>query len=149
MSEALPFTVKPVYWTASQQALKQIRTTVFVMEQGVPMELEWDGLDEHAYHVMGFAPDGTPIGTGRLLRDGRIGRMAVLKEWRGRGVGRAMLDLLVAIAGERGHDEVTLHAQIRALDFYRRGGFTPQGKAFMEAGIPHIAMSRTAAGQAP
>lgn len=147
MSERPSFTVKPVDWNSSERMLRAVRTAVFVAEQGVPMELEWDGLDEHAYHIMAFAPDGTPIGTGRLLRDGRIGRMAVLKEWRGRGVGRAMLDLLVAIAGERGHDEVTLHAQIRALDFYRRGGFTPQGEAFMEAGIPHIAMSRTAADQ--
>ena len=79
MSEALPFTIKPVYWQASQATLRAIRTTVFIEEQGVPQELEWDGLDEHAYHVIAFAADGTPIGTGRLLQDGHIGRLAVLK----------------------------------------------------------------------
>ena len=90
VSEPLKFTVKPVYWNATQQVLRAIRSKVFVEEQGVPPELEWDGLDEHAYHVMAFAADGTPIGTGRLLQDGHIGRLAVLQEWRGKGVGRAI-----------------------------------------------------------
>lgn len=147
MSEPLSFTVKPVYWQASQGVLKAIRTTVFVEEQGVPEDLEWDGLDEHAYHVMAFAPDGTPIGTGRLLQDGHIGRVAVLREWRGKGVGRALLDMLLVIANKMGYDEVRLHAQIRVLDFYMRRGFVVEGEEFMEAGIPHIAMTRATADQ--
>jgi len=142
-----PFTVKPVYWNATEKTLKAIRRTVFVVEQGVPENVEWDGLDEHAYHVMAFAPDGTPIGTGRLLQDGHIGRMAVLKDWRGRGVGWALLDILLVIANKMGYEEVRLHAQTRVLDFYLRKGFTPQGAEFVEAGIPHIQMTRTTADQ--
>ena len=142
MSDPLPFTVKPIYWNASQKEVKAIRNKVFVEEQGVPPELEWDGLDEHSYHVLALAPDGTPIGTGRLLQDGQIGRVAVLQEWRGKGVGRALLDLLLVIASKMGNEEVMLHAQTRVLGFYRKRGFTKTGKEFMEAGIPHVAMKR-------
>ena len=141
------FTVKPVYWQASQAQLRAIRAKVFIEEQGVPQELEWDGLDEHAYHVMALAADGTPIGTGRLLQDGHIGRVAVLQEWRGKGVGRALLDLLLVVANKMGYEEVKLNAQVRVVDFYLRRGFVAQGKEFMEAGIPHVAMTRTTADQ--
>ena len=147
MSEALPFTVKPIYWNASQKEVKAIRNKVFVEEQGVPPELEWDGLDEQSYHVLAYAPDGTPIGTGRLLQDGHIGRVAVLMEWRGKGVGRALLEMLLVIANKMGNDEVKLHAQTRVVNFYKKRGFTKQGKEFMEAGIPHIAMKRKTADQ--
>jgi predicted GNAT family N-acyltransferase len=147
MADPHPFTVKPVYWQASQDMLREIRATVFIDEQGVPQELEWDGLDEHAYHVVALAADGTPIGTGRLLQDGQIGRVAVLKEWRGRGVGRALLDMLLVIANKMGYEEVKLHAQVRVLDFYLRRGFVAQGREFMEAGIPHVTMTRTTTDQ--
>ena len=147
MSEKSPFTVKPVYWTASEKVLRAIRTTVFVEEQKVPVDLEWDGLDEHAYHVIAFAADGTPIGTGRLLQDAHIGRMAVLKEWRGRGVGSALLDMLLVVANKMGYGEVKLNAQTRVINFYLRKGFAAEGEEFMEAGIPHIAMTRTSADQ--
>ena len=147
VSERPPFTVKPVYWNASEKALKAIRTKVFVEEQGVPVELEWDGLDEHAYHVMALAADGTPIGTGRLLQDAHIGRLAVVKEWRGQGVGGALLDILLVIANKMGYEEVRLHAQTRVLEFYLKRGFEPQGEEFMEAGIPHLLMVRGTADQ--
>lgn len=147
VSEALQYTVKPVYWTATQKILRGIRAKVFVEEQGVPPDLEWDGLDEHAYHVIAYAPDDTPIGTGRLLQDGQIGRICVLKEWRGKGVGRSVLDMLLVTANKMGYDVVKLHAQTRVLDFYLRRGFAKQGKEFMEAGIPHIAMIRNTADQ--
>jgi predicted GNAT family N-acyltransferase len=146
-SEPQRFTVKPVYWTATQMVLRAIRTKVFVEEQGVPPDLEWDGLDEHAYHVVAYTPDGTPIGTGRLLQDGHIGRLAVLMEWRRRGVGRAILDMLLVIANKMGYDVVKLHAQTRVLEFYVGRGFLKEGKEFMEAGIPHIAMTRSTADQ--
>jgi predicted GNAT family N-acyltransferase len=146
VSEARLFTVKPVYWNASEKVLRAIRTRVFVEEQGVSEDLEWDGLDEHAYHVMAVA-DGTPIGTGRLLQDAHIGRLAVLKEWRGKGVGGALLDLLLVIANKMGYEEVRLHAQTRVLDFYVGRGFEAQGEEFMEAGIPHIVMVRGTADQ--
>ena len=147
MGEPRAFTVKPVYWHASQEMLRAIRAAVFIDEQGVPPELEWDGLDEHAYHVAAFAADGTPIGTGRLLQDGHIGRVAVLKAWRGRGVGKSLLEMLLVVANKMGYEEVKLNAQTRVLDFYLRLGFVPQGREFMEAGMPHIAMTRTTADQ--
>lgn len=147
MSDSPSFTVKPVYWQASQGELRAIRTTVFIEEQGVPPDLEWDGLDEHSYHVMAFAPDGSPIGVGRLLQDGHIGRVAVLKEWRGKGVGKALMDLLLVVANKMGFEEVKLNAQVHALDFYVRLGFAAHGKEFMDAGIPHLAMTRTTADQ--
>ena len=147
MSDSPPFTVKPVYWQAAQPMLREIRSAVFIMEQGVPQELEWDGLDEHAYHVVALAADDTPIGTGRLLQDGQIGRLAVLKAWRGRGVGKALLDMLLVIANKMGNEEVKLHAQVRVLDFYLKRGFVAQGREFMEAGIPHVTMTRTTTDQ--
>lgn len=147
VSEPLAFTVQPVYWNATEKALRALRTKVFVEEQGVPPELEWDGLDEHAYHVMAYSPAREPIGTGRLLQTGQIGRIAVLKEWRGKGVGKALLAMLLVIANKMGYDEVKLHAQTRVLDFYLRWGFVPQGEQFMEAGIPHILMTRDTSDQ--
>jgi predicted GNAT family N-acyltransferase len=147
MSDFPSFTVKPVYWQASQAELRAIRAKVFIEEQGVSPDLEWDGLDEHSYHVMAFAPDGSPIGTGRLLQDGHIGRLAVLKEWRRKGVGKALLELLMVVANKMGFEEVKLNAQVTVLDFYACQGFIPHGKEFMEAGILHLAMTRTTADQ--
>lgn len=134
------YTVAAVDWNANERALRAIRTKVFVEEQTVPEALEWDDFDGSASHVMAVAADGTPIGTGRLLRDGHIGRMAVLEEWRGRGVGSALLELLLVIARRLGFDEVRLHAQTHAIGFYARRGFKVEGEEFMEAGIPHVVM---------
>jgi len=97
-------------------------------------------MDAACLHVLASSGDGTPVGTGRLLPDGRIGRMAVLKAWRGCGAGSALLRELLALAREQGHGEVRLHAQTHALEFYRKHGFTPVGGEFMEAGIPHYEM---------
>jgi predicted GNAT family N-acyltransferase len=141
------YTVKPVYWNATHKTLRDIRTKVFVEEQGVPQDLEWDGLDEHAYHVIAYAADGTPIGTGRLLQNCQIGRIAVLKEWRGKGVGKSILDMLLVIANKMGYEQVKLHAQTRMKGFYARRGFKARGKEFVEAGMPHIEMTRTTADQ--
>lgn len=145
VSEQPPFTVRAVDWYANREALRAIRTRVFVVEQRVPEELEWDDEDEHSHHVLVFAGDDTPVGTGRLLRDGRIGRMAVLKEWRGKGAGSALMDHLLWLARKMGFEVVRLHAQTHAAGFYAKHGFTAEGEEFMEAGIPHVAMSRTTA----
>ena len=145
VSEPLQYTVKPVYWTATQKTLREIRTKVFVEEQGVSPDLEWDGLDEHAYHVIAYAPDGTPVGTGRLLQDSHIGRICVLKDWRGKGIGKSILEMLLVTAHKMGYEKVTLHAQTRVKEFYSRRGFRARGKEFVEAGIAHIAMTRTTA----
>ena len=139
--ESPVFTVRPVNWHASREALRGVRRTVFVKEQHVPEELEWDDADEHAYHVLATAVDGKPIGTGRLRLDCHIGRMAVLKSWRGRGVGGAILSMLIDFARREGCTEVHLHAQTHALDFYTRFGFVAVGERFDEAGIPHQAMT--------
>ena len=126
-------------WPAAQEEAKRIRFVVFVEEQGVPADLEMDENDAESLHALAYA-DGQAIGTGRLLPDGHIGRMAVLKQWRGRGAGKAMLRRLIDAARRRGHREVALSAQVHALEFYRAEGFEPQGAVYEEAGIPHQAM---------
>jgi predicted GNAT family N-acyltransferase len=123
-------------WPAAQAEAKRIRFTVFVEEQGVPVELEMDEHDPHCVHALAYA-GGRAIATGRLLPDGHIGRMAVLKEWRGRGAGRAMLRRLLDAARARGDREVVLAAQVQALGFYRAEGFAAVGAVYEEAGIPH------------
>jgi predicted GNAT family N-acyltransferase len=141
-----PFRVDPVDYAEAGDALHAIREAVFVQEQDVPPELERDALDPQCVHVLARALDGTPIGTGRLTPERRIGRMAVLPEWRGRGVGDAMLDALLAEARKLGWREVALNAQASAVDFYLRHGFLPYGERYREAGIEHQAMRRTLTG---
>ena len=126
-------------WPAAQQEAKRIRFTVFVEEQRVPADLEMDEYDAASLHALAYH-DGQAIGTGRLLPDGHIGRMAVLREWRGQGAGRAMLRRLIEAARRRGHREVALSAQVHAVEFYRAEGFEPEGAVYEEAGIPHQAM---------
>jgi predicted GNAT family N-acyltransferase len=99
-----------------------------------------DGRDVDCAHVLAESGDGEAIGTGRLMADGRIGRMAVLKVWRGSGVGAAMLAALMAEAKRRGLKGVYLHSQSHAKDFYARQGFIIEGEEYLEAGIPHIGM---------
>jgi predicted GNAT family N-acyltransferase len=127
----------------SEGEIRSIRDAVFGLEQKVHRTLDWDGKDSRCTHVLAIAPDGNPIGTGRMQPDGRIGRLAVLKPWRGRGVGRGMLEALVEEARALGLSEVHLHAQVHAMDFYRRCGFRKAGLEFMEAGIRHIHMTKT------
>jgi len=134
------FIVRPVNWHASYDALHAVRRAVFIEEQRVPEELEWDDIDERCYHVLAMSAGGVPIGTGRLLPDGHIGRMAVLREWRGKGVGSAILKALLDLAQKDGFRMVRLNAQTHAVDFYARHGFTVIGEEFMEAGIPHREM---------
>jgi len=141
--EQPPYSVMPVEWASAREALRVVRYKVFVEEQGVPEELEWDEEDDRSAHALAVAPDGSPIGTGRLLRDGHIGRMAVLEKWRRRGVGSALLTLLLRMAGESGHQIVGLHAQTHAQGFYARHGFAVDGGEFMEAGIPHVMMKKS------
>lgn len=126
-------------WAAARDEAQRIRFTVFVEEQRVPPELEMDEHDPRSIHALALA-DGQAIGTGRLLPDGHIGRMAVLKDWRGRGAGRALLRALVEAARQRGDREVALNAQVQVLGFYRAEGFEPEGSVFEEAGIDHQAM---------
>lgn len=123
-------------------ALASVRRTVFVDEQGVPEAMEWDEHDAVSIHWLAVLDDGRPVGCARLLPDGHIGRMAVLPPWRGRGIGRALLDAALACAEARGLREVRLSAQLHAADFYRRTGFTACSDPYEEAGIPHLAMRK-------
>ena len=126
-------------WPTAQAEAQRIRFAVFVEEQRVPPELEMDEHDANCIHALAFA-EGRAVGTGRLLPDGHIGRMAVLKDWRGRGAGRALLRALIDAARRRGDPEVALNSQVQALGFYRAEGFAPVGAVYKEAGIPHQAM---------
>ncbi|MCP1726792.1 putative GNAT family N-acyltransferase [Natronospira proteinivora] len=134
------FTVRPAQWPDDVPALREVREPVFVEEQQVPLALEWDEDDPKCIHVLAHDGEGRPIGTGRLSRDGKVGRMAVLKPWRGHGVGGAILQALLDEARKAGIPECRLHGQTSALGFYNRYGFKAEGEEFMEAGIPHYLM---------
>ncbi|MDH5181278.1 MAG: GNAT family N-acetyltransferase [Gammaproteobacteria bacterium] len=133
--------LKAVSWSAAASALSEIRREVFIEEQLVPEELEWDGLDADCRHVLATeTTTGTAVGTGRLVPDGQIGRMAIRKAWRRQGIGRQILQQLIELARRDGHHAVFLHAQCYAVAFYQQAGFTAEGEAFMDAGIPHVMM---------
>jgi predicted GNAT family N-acyltransferase len=136
------FSVETSDWSneADRAALCAVREEVFVHEQNVPPEMEVDEDDPRSLHVLARAPDGTVIAAGRLTPAGQIGRMAVLKDWRDRGVGSALLQLLLEQARTRGMKEVRLHAQADATGFYLKHGFETAGDDFMEAGILHRPM---------
>jgi len=139
------FAVRLMPWPEALPLARAVRERVFVGEQGVPRELEWDDWDARSDHAMAFDGEGGAIGTARLLPDGHIGRMAVLTQWRGRGVGSALLDALLDLARTKGMLSVRLNAQTHAAGFYGRFGFAAAGAEFLEAGIPHVAMTLTLA----
>lgn len=128
-------------WESARTEASRIRMAVFVEEQGVPASIEMDDRDAECVHALAYV-EGRAVGTGRLLPDGHIGRMAVLKERRASGVGGAILACLVEEARRRGMTEVALSAQTHALGFYRKHGFREVGAIFEEAGIAHQAMRR-------
>ena len=145
--------VAAVDYAEAAEALHAVREAVFVAGQGVPAALERDGADPGCLHVLARDAAGAPVGTARLMPPGaagddlpRIGRMAVLPAWRGRGVGDALLAALEALARERGWPCVALHAQAGAIAFYARNGYLPRGPRFVEAGIRHQAMRRRLSG---
>ena len=133
--------IQTVAWDEAGDTLGAVRRRVFVEEQGVPEALEWDGLDAGARHFLAQV-DGAAVGCARLLADGHIGRMAVLRPWRGRGIGTALLQAVLGACRARGQGLVFLNAQTAALDFYRRLGFHAVGGEFIDAGIPHLRMER-------
>ncbi len=140
--DIVEFSVDTGQWNAQAEAARSVRTAVFLDEQKVPPDMEWDEHDAVSLHVVARDPSGLAIGTGRLLADGHIGRMAVLPAWRGKGAGRALLETLMDEARARGLAHLALHAQTAAAAFYTRFGFEPAGEVFMEAGIPHVLMTR-------
>ncbi|MGH8029452.1 MAG: GNAT family N-acetyltransferase, partial [Arenimonas sp.] len=134
------FHVEPANYESDFKDLRAVREPVFVIEQNVPIELEWDALDPHCHHVIARDVERKPVGTGRLTPEHKIGRLAVLREWRGRGVGDALLQALIDQARRLGWPEVALHAQVDAIGFYLKWGFEPYGDEFYEAGIRHQSM---------
>lgn len=137
--------IEIVDWTAAQPRVMPLRMQVFVVEQGVPAEIELDEFDPLSRHPVASGAGGEVVATGRLLPDGHIGRMAVAAAWRGRGIGGRVLEALATEAVRRGLPQVVLNAQVQALAFYRRHGFVEEGEVFMEAGIPHQTMRRSCA----
>jgi len=137
MSSPFRFTVRRVEWRDACSELRAVRGRVFIDEQKVPVELEWDDVDQVSAHVLAQSSEGESIGTGRLLPDGHIGRMAVVQGWRGRGVGSKLLQELMRMAHEAGFTEVRLNAQTHALPFYASHGFRVEGPIFLDAGIEH------------
>lgn len=143
------FSVASADYARDIASLRAVRDVVFVQEQRVPVEIELDALDALCTHVIARDAGGAPVGTGRLAPDGKIGRMAVLRDWRGRGVGVAMLRALLQSATAAGLAKVHLHAQVDAEGFYAAEGFLPCGERFEEAGIQHQAMHRLLGRPAP
>ena len=133
-------------WDELGREAQAIRTQVFIDEQQIPAEMEWDAADADCLHAVAYNRFGLPLATGRLLEHvpgtAKIGRMAVVQALRGSGVGRAVLEALMAAARQRGEREVLLHAQTSAETFYQRSGFMARGPRFDEAGIAHVEMVR-------
>ena len=132
--------VTSVPWNTYADRLRLVRERVFIEEQQVPRELEWDDADQESLHLLALTEAGQPVGCARLLPSGQIGRMAVLPAQRGTGLGLRLLQAALDEAVRQGMPAVFLHAQTHAIGFYRKAGFVAQGPEFMEAGIPHVEM---------
>ena len=133
--------VRKATWEQDSEAIRRVRTEVFVIEQMVPIEREIDGIDPVCRHVVAIRTTGEPVGTARLLDNGQIGRIAVLRPWRDRGIGSQMVKTLIDSARLEGQRHLHLHAQAHAIVFYEKLGFRDIGKPpFDDAGIPHIRM---------
>ncbi|MGV9786049.1 GNAT family N-acetyltransferase [Streptomyces sp. NPDC003435] len=150
-----PYTVRLAEDPADREACFTVRKDVFVAEQGVPEDIEYDAYDATAVHVLAMGEDGVPLGTGRLLHGasaagktggdtsvGSLGRLAVTRRARGLGVGAALVRAIEDAARDLGLTAVDLHAQTQALGFYERLGYTAYGPEFQDAGIAHRAMRR-------
>lgn len=135
-----PFTVSLVSWHDGEPLLKSVREAVFICEQSISEELEWDGLDEGCRHALALSHQGGAIGCGRMMVDGHIGRIAVLAPWRKKKVGTAVMEALLDFARAHDYPQVDVDAQTHAVPFYRGLGFVEQGDVFLDAGLPHIKM---------
>jgi predicted GNAT family N-acyltransferase len=129
-------------WDEFREEAAAIRYAVFVDEQRVPEDLEIDEFDPLSVHALARDATGKALGTGRLLPDGRIGRMAVLPQARGRGIGSALLRVLMDESRRRGNRDAVLSAQVHAAAFYERHGYAVEGDPYDDAGIAHVDMRR-------
>ncbi|MGH8495237.1 MAG: GNAT family N-acetyltransferase [Gammaproteobacteria bacterium] len=142
-SQTSGITIREASWHKDRAALMRIREEVFIREQHVPPELEWDAADENSFHVLAESAKRDAVGTGRLESDGKIGRIAILHNYRAAGIGTAVLQRLVMEARKRNMENVYLYAQAQALGFYERRGFRAEGEPFLEADIPHRRMRKS------
>jgi predicted GNAT family N-acyltransferase len=133
-------------WTEAAPLAMPLRERVFVVEQGVPADLELDEYDAVSCHAVASDEHGAVVATGRLLPDGHVGRMAVEPAWRNRGVGGCVLEALAEEGCRRGMRRIVLNAQVKAIPFYCRHGFVAEDETFIEAGIEHQAMHRSCSG---
>jgi predicted GNAT family N-acyltransferase len=132
--------INHVQWSEFEESLRTIRTKVFIEEQQVPIDLEWDSQDTSAQHLLVLTSTNEPIACARLLNNGSIGRMAVLKEWRGLGLGAKLLNKAIAFHRQQGISFITLSAQVHAIPFYQKAGFEVISTPYLDAGILHVDM---------
>ncbi len=133
------FKVIQVTWESHSEQLKAIRQPVFVIEQEVDPEFEWDEIDAVAIHLLALSND-SPIGCARIINHRKIGRMAVLKDWRGHGVGQALLQAAIETCAAYGSKTINLTAQTHAISFYKQAGFIEISGVYQDANIPHVDM---------
>jgi predicted GNAT family N-acyltransferase len=135
------YSLQVTSWQDDERSIRAVRQAVFIEEQGIAADDEWDVADENSSHVLVLSKKRDAVGTGRLGPNGKIARVAVIAECRGQGVGSAILKRLIHEAMDRGQNRVYLHAQTQALNFYKKMGFISDERAFLEAGIPHVLAS--------
>lgn len=133
------FYIKEVSWSTDEVALRQIREQVFIVEQSVPVELEWDAYDVGAVHLIAMDNQGQPIACARILNNS-IGRMAVVKSWRGVGIGKALLQHAIQVCKAKKVNKITLSAQSHAIQFYQKAGFVVMSEPYVDANIWHVDM---------
>ena len=131
--------IKIVDFKSDFSDIEMIRTSVFIKEQNVPFELEWDEYDNDSTHILAYY-NNRPVGTARLLNSGHIGRMSVLKDYRNQGIGQKMLIFILKIASEKSMHDIKLSAQEHAVEFYKKYGFSVTSDVYLDAGIPHYDM---------
>lgn len=139
----MKYHVKTTSWNENKNALSEIRRKVFIEEQNVPEELEWDEYDQDCTHVLVTDESNKPVACGRLKADGHIGRMAVLKEHRATGIGTSILNELLNHAKSMHIKKIYLHAQTSAIEFYEKQGFEVNSEEFLDAGIAHKTMGKS------
>jgi predicted GNAT family N-acyltransferase len=132
-------TIQQVTWQAAENELRAVRTPVFIEEQFVTPEFEWDEIDASAVHLLATF-ENQPIACLRIIHYQKIGRMAVIKQWRGVGLGAAMLQNAISICKERGSKSIYLSAQTHAIHFYQKAGFKQMSEEYCDVDIPHVDM---------
>ena len=132
--------IRRVSWRSHRAELEALRTSVFIEEQSVPTADEWDGMDDVSTHFLAERNGGIPVGCARLMPNGQIGRMAVLKAERGQGIGRQLMEAVIEFGQRQSMGPLHLHAQLHAIGLYESLGFTITGDVFWDAGIEHVPM---------